>query len=71
MVRAGTIRLKQAKVYLAKVDLGMHGSLDVVHIVVDHRKRDAHGQYCHHGEGDGRVGDEAIRFDPLLQIHRV
>ena len=38
----------------------LHGSLDVVDVVVDHWQGDAHSQNGDDREGHGRVGHEAV-----------
>uniref|UniRef100_A0A1I7W7Q8 SP-RING-type domain-containing protein n=1 Tax=Heterorhabditis bacteriophora TaxID=37862 RepID=A0A1I7W7Q8_HETBA len=45
------------------VDLTVHTLLYVVHVVVHHREGDADGEDGHNGEGDSRIGHEAISLD--------
>ena len=53
----------------AERDLLIHVSSDLVDVVVHHRQGDAYRQHGNDGESDGRVGDEAVRLDPVLEIH--
>ncbi|KAK6019899.1 hypothetical protein OSTOST_14457 [Ostertagia ostertagi] len=55
--------------FLAEADLIVHGPLDVMDIVVDHRQRDADRKDCDHREGDRRIGDEAVSLDAVLEVH--
>ncbi|GMR60832.1 hypothetical protein PMAYCL1PPCAC_31027, partial [Pristionchus mayeri] len=54
---------------LAEGDLVAHGSLDMVHVVVDEREGDADRDDCHYRESYSRIGHEPIGLDPGFQIH--
>jgi hypothetical protein len=51
---------------LAEGNLGVHLSADVVNIVVDHWQGHTYGKHGDNAEGNSRVGDKSVSFDPTL-----
>lgn len=54
--------------HLAVVDLAVHAATHMVHVVVHHGQRDAHGQHRYHGEANACVGHEAVGLTPVFHF---